>query len=174
MEQKFGVFVGRFSPLHIGHEAVIKGMIDTFGLENCLIILGSSNAPISYRHLFSYEDRRRFIKEVFGNIAVVGLPDYPTNEEWLLALDDILALRQIDKNSVVFFGGCEEDIYFFLENRRQCKLFNRFDGETPKISATEVRDALVRERALDNLLNPKICESVKLSFTIRWEKLKKL
>lgn len=166
--------MGRFSPLHIGHEVVIKGMIDTFGVENCLIILGSSNAPISFRHIFSYEDRRRFIKEVFGDIAIVGLPDYSTNEEWLLALDDILALRNVDKGEVVFFGGCEEDVYFFLENRRECKLFNRFDGQTPKISATEVRDALIRERSLDGLLNPKIRESVILSFTIRWEKLKKL
>ena len=174
MEQKFGVFVGRFSPLHIGHEVVIKGMIDSFGIENCLVILGSSNAPISFRHLFSYEDRRRFIKEVFGDIAIVGLPDYPTNEEWLLALDDILDLRKIDKKEVVFFGGCEEDIYFFLEHKRPCKLFNRFDGETPKISATEVRDALIRERSLDDLLNPKICEIVKVSFTLKWEKLKKL
>lgn len=174
MEKKFGVFVGRFSPLHVGHEAVIKGMIEAFGLENCLIILGSSNAQISFRHLFSYEERRRFIKEIFGDIAVIGLPDYPTNEEWILALDDILALLGISKEDVVFFGGCEEDVHFFIELKRPCKLFNRFDGETPKVSATEVRDALIHERSLDELVNPKLHEIIKVSFTLKWERLRKL
>lgn len=174
MENKFGIFVGRFSPTHLGHEAVIRKMINVCGLENCLIVLGSSNASMSFRHLFSYEDRRSFLKKIFEGIQIVGLPDYPTNNEWLLALDDILALNKVSSKKATFFGGCEEDIHFFLEAQRKCELLNRFDGTTPKVSATEVRDALIQGRSLEGLLNPVVTEEVKNSFNINWDRFRKM
>jgi nicotinic acid mononucleotide adenylyltransferase len=173
-ESKFGVFVGRFSPAHLGHEAVIGNMINNCGIGNCLVVLGSSNAPMSFRHLFSYEDRRRFLRKNYPDLQIVGLPDYPTNEEWLLALDDILALRGIESKQTIFFGGCEEDIHFFVENERRCQLLNRFDGTTPKVSATEVRDALIQGRSLEGLINGRIINDVKNCFTVKWDTFRKM
>ena len=173
MEKKFGIFVGRFSPMHLGHEAVIRSMIEACGIDNCLVFIGSSNTKMSYRHLFSYEDRRGFIKAVFPDLQIAPLPDHPTDEEWLLVLDDIISLKNIDPKQVIFFGGCEEDVYFFVEAGRRHQLINRFDGSTPKISATEVRDALIEKRPFDKLLNPLIVNAVKECFDLRWESFKK-
>lgn len=174
MKKNFGVFVGRFSPTHLAHEIVIRKMIEKCGVENCIIVLGSSNASMSLRHLFSYEDRRGFLKKLFPDIQIVGIPDYPSDGEWLLALDDILSLKGIDPKQSIFFGGCEEDINFFLEAGRKYQIYNRFDGVTPKISATEVRDALIQGRSLNNLLNPLLLNDIKDCFTIRWEKFRKI
>jgi nicotinic acid mononucleotide adenylyltransferase len=174
MNKDFGVFVGRFSPMHIAHEIVIRHMIEIYGIENCMVVLGSSNASMSFRNLFSYEDRRGFLKKIFPDIQVVGIPDFPTDNEWLLALDDILALRGVDPKDVIFFGGCEEDINFFLDAGRKYQIYNRFDGATPKISATEVRDALIQGRSLENLLNPVLIEPVKDCFAAKWEKFRKM
>jgi len=174
MKEKFGVFVGRFCPVHLGHEAVIASMIEECGVNNCLVVIGSSNASMSLRNLFSYEERREFLKIIFPELQIVGLPDYSTDKEWLTALDDILGLRKIKAEEIIFFGGCEEDIHFFFEFQRECKLINRFDGSTPKISATEVRDALIQERHAAHLLNPAVLEEVKKVFTIKWDRFRKM
>jgi len=143
-------------------------------VANCLVAIGSTNAGFSLRHFFSYQERRNFIKKLFPKIKVVGLPDYITDEEWLVALDDILTSMGINPKNVIFFGGCEEDVVFFLDKKRKCKIMNRFDGTTPKISATEVRDCLIFDRPLDGMLNPKIMTDVKKIFAEKWEKFKKI
>lgn len=174
MENKFGIFVGRFSPTQLGHEMVANHMIKICGPENSLLVLGSSNATMSFRHLFSYENRRSFLKKIFGDILIIGMPDYPSDREWLMALDDILSLKKIRPQDATFFGGCEEDIHFFLEAQRKCEILNRFDGSTPRISATEVRDALIQGRSLEGLLNPTIMEDVQNAFAINWNQFKKM
>jgi nicotinic acid mononucleotide adenylyltransferase len=174
MENKLGIFVGRFSPTQLGHEMVAKHMIEICGIENSLLVLGSSNASMSFRHLFSYENRRSFLKKIFGDIQIIGMPDYPTDREWLMALDDILSLKKINPREATFFGGCEEDIHFFLEAQRKCEILNRFDGSTPRISATEVRDALIQGRSLEGLLNPIIMDDVQNAFAINWNQFKKM
>jgi hypothetical protein len=168
------VMIGRVCPIHPGHEMVVGTMIETFGIENCLFGIGSSNHALSLRHFFSYGERRGFVQKIFPGLKVFGLPDYPSDEEWLTALDDILRISGVDPKTVTFFGGCQEDVRFFYEFGRTVQIMNRFDGTTPKVSATEVRDALISGRGLDNLLNPLIAEDVHTCFKAKWELFKKM
>ncbi len=107
-------------------------------------------------------------------MKVVGLPDYKTDTEWLSALDDMIRLAGIDPASVVFYGGCDEDIRFFTDAKRNVKIINRFDGSTPKISATEVRDALIHGRPLDGLVNQTLQSKIRDLFTKKWEEFKRM
>lgn len=169
------VYCGRFNPVHAGHEAVINNMIERYGLENIIVIIGSSNTAQSLRHFFSYNERKNFIQKLYPGIAVAGLPDYGHDDEWMAALDDIIHLRKNNQyDEQVFFGGCEEDISFFLERDRVCTILNRFDGTTPKISATEVRDDLISGRSLDGKINSTITDDVVNLFAEKWEKFKKM
>lgn len=117
---------------------------------------------------------------MYPNIPVVGIPDYKTDEEWLVALDDLLMShfslqsREEVKAKVTFLWGCEEDVAFFFDDARKVHIVNRFDGSTPKISATEVRDALIHGRDLENLLNPKLHDDVRNLFTTKWELFRKI
>lgn len=172
--KKLAVYVGRFNPFHNGHAAVVREMVDTHGVENCLLIVGSSNAGFSLRHFFSYQERKQFIQKVFPNIRLVGLPDYGNDQEWLSALDDILRATSIDPKDVTFFGGCQEDIRFFLDDGRTCTILNRFDGSMPKVSATEVRDSLIAGRPLESLVDKTIHDDVQVLFKQKWEKFKKI
>jgi phosphopantetheine adenylyltransferase len=171
---KFAVYCGRFNPMHFGHGAVVNEMISKFGVENCMLVVGSCNAGFSLRHFFSYQERRGFIKKAFPEMKVVGLPDYPTDEEWLVALDDLISTTGVNPAEVVFFGGCEEDILFFFEVGRNCQIINRFDGTTPKISATEVRDCLIYGRSLDGMVDPVVADEVQSLFRQKWERFKKI
>lgn len=162
-------YCGRFNPVHIGHEAVIKEMLALFGPKRCRIVIGSANASQSLRHFFSYEERRGLIRTVFPDVMTIPLGDFSTSdEEWILALDDLLVSSGMDLSKTVFFGGCEEDIVFFLKRNRRCHILNRFDGTTPKVSATEVRDCLIHERTMHAFLNPLIEQKVKDLFKVKW------
>ncbi len=166
---QFGVYCGRFNPIHAGHEAVIKKMLEIFQPENSRIIIGSANTSQSLRHFFSYEDRRGLIKEIFPNIKTLPLGDFPSNDdEWMIALDDLLQSSGMEISKTMFFGGCEEDISFFLKRNRACYILNRFDGTTPKVSATEIRDSLIHNRSIEDFINPVIQDKVRDLFKIKW------
>jgi hypothetical protein len=111
--------------------------------------------------------------------SIVGLPDYNSDEVWLSALDDIL-LSVFGNESIsphrelVFFGGCEEDVEFFIKAGRKVHIMNRFDGTTPKVSATEIRDDLLYERSLEGKLPPVIIPSVQEEFKKNWEIFKRI
>jgi nicotinamide mononucleotide adenylyltransferase len=166
-------FIGRLCPLHAGHEVVIRNMLETAG-ERSLIVIGSVNTPLSLRHFFSYEERRDFLHAVFPGARIVGVPDFREDREWLLALDDVLSVAGFDPEKTVFFGGCEEDVRFFTEANRQTAILNRFDGSTPKISATEVRDALIHGRSLRGLVNEVLIDRIQSSFAAKWELFKRM
>lgn len=173
------VNVGRLNPMHLGHEAVIDSSLNWFRGE-FLQILWSANASFSLRHFFTYAERREFFKKVYPNIPVVWIPDFKTDEEWLVALDDLLmshfwlSSREDVKQKVTFLWWCEEDVWFFVDDWRKVNIVNRFDWSTPKISATEVRDALIHSRDLEQLLNNKLVDDVRNLFNAKWELFRKI
>ena len=170
----YGVYVGRFNPLHNGHIAIISKMLELHGPDRSLLVIGSSNADFSLRHFFSYAERRAFIARAFNSIRIVGLPDYNNDRDWLTALDDLIRAAGMDPREVTFFGGCDEDIRFFHDDKRNCYILNRFDGTTAKVSATEVRDALIYGRPLEDLVHPAIIPDIQKLFKEKWEKFKKI
>ena len=163
-----GVYVGRFSPIHIAHEQVINKMLEIHG-DGSLIVIGSCNTPPSMRHFFSYVERRGFVQTLFPNVPTIPLPDFVSDDDWMLALDDMITLGGGNPHEVVFYGGCEEDLVFFLDRNRKCEILNRFDGTTPKISATEVRNALLHGQSLDGMVNPKIQSELAGLFHEHWQ-----
>lgn len=166
-----GFFIGRMNPIHLGHEAVINHMVKTCGAKNSTAIIGSSNASTSLRHFFSYSERRQLIKQLYPQLNVVGLPDYPTDDEWLLALNDLMhAIAGTSKpGEVIFFGGTHEDVRWFLDAKHTVKIIDRFSGATPVVSATQVRDHLIQGQSLDGLLDPQIITPVQDLFKQRWD-----
>ncbi|HSI21356.1 MAG TPA: adenylyltransferase/cytidyltransferase family protein [Verrucomicrobiae bacterium] len=167
------VYVGRLSPIHLGHERVIETMRQEADDKDILVVIGSCNQERSFRHFFSYLERRELLLTLYPNIRVVGLPDFPTDEEWLTALDDILKLDKATPQQSLFYGGCDEDILFFRQAGRNCKIINRFDGSSVKVSATEVRDALIHERSLDGMVNPVLHDKLLKMFGKNWEEFRR-
>lgn len=169
-----GVFLGKLGPIQTGHEVVIQTMFKMFGPEKSLIIIGSSNSNISLRHFFSYQERRHFIKTIFPEAKIIGLPDYLNNEEWLIALDDLLKETSFNPSTTTFFSGCEEDIVFLSQAKKKYHIVNRFDGTSVNISSTEVRDCLIHNRSLEGFINPIIETELRGLFNQKWEEFKKV
>lgn len=84
-----GLVIGRFQPLHKGHEAVIRTAI-----EDCVRVvvgIGSSNAQQSVKNPFSFEERKQMVQSVFGDtVEVVAVPDIHDPPNWVDHVVDTL------------------------------------------------------------------------------------
>src|SRR3990167_8290877 len=69
---KYSLLIGRYSFLHDGHKALIQRDLD----EGKKPLVAIRDTPISEKDPFTYEQRKRMIKSVFGNkVKVIKIPD---------------------------------------------------------------------------------------------------
>jgi nicotinamide mononucleotide adenylyltransferase len=175
---KFGVYVGRFNPIHWGHEKTTDTMIKKHGIKNSLLILGSSEAKLSIRNFFDCKERQTFINILYPNLQTEGLRDYNNDKIWLNKLDQIIQkFTNTEPEKIEFFGGCLEDVNFFVKAKRNIHIVDRFnknpssDENTPKICATEIRDALIRGLSIERMVNPKLLIPVQETFNKKKNKI---
>jgi bifunctional NMN adenylyltransferase/nudix hydrolase len=82
----YGIYIGRFQPLHIGHEQVIRQALER--CETLIIIVGSSYMARTPVNPFTFEERAKMIQmafthEVFsGRIVILPLYDYEHDYDW--------------------------------------------------------------------------------------------
>ena len=101
-----GIYIGRFQPLHYGHISIINE-----GLKKedfMIIIIGSKNKK-NDRNPFSYDIRKNFITEYFGdkNYFVEGLDDYDDDYMWIKNLEEIINQIILNNN----FFNCHLKLY---------------------------------------------------------------
>lgn len=85
------VFIGRFSPFHNGHKAVIDTAIQK--AKEVVIVVGSSFAARNIRNPFTFEERLTMIKSVYpqDNVKVVPVSDYPYDDsKWVAAVQNVV------------------------------------------------------------------------------------
>ncbi|WP_434403953.1 bifunctional nicotinamide-nucleotide adenylyltransferase/Nudix hydroxylase [Sphingobium sp. DN12] len=76
----FGVFIGRFQPLHIGHEHVIAHALEK--VERLIVLVGSANVARDPRNPFSFAEREAMLRSAFryeiaeGRLIVAPLDDH--------------------------------------------------------------------------------------------------
>lgn len=76
----FGVFIGRFQPLHIGHEHVIREALDQ--VKRLIVLVGSANVARDPRNPFTFDERAAMIRSAFayeiaeGRVIVEPLDDH--------------------------------------------------------------------------------------------------
>lgn len=170
---KWGAAIGRYCPIQIGHEMVIQTMQDM--CEHSFLFLGSANAPWSLPLFFDYRERTSLIRARFPNINIVPLPDFPgDNKAWLQSIRDILLTANFPLDETVIFGGSDEDVIVLAEDgHMKTHIVNRFDGTTPIISASQVRDALLHGRSLDGMISPEIQSAVQRIWDNKWPEFMK-
>lgn len=153
------VYVGRFSPLHLGHESIIKTMIQDVGFENVLILIGSATEFGTDRNPYSYTQRRDFIRTVFPRIRILPLGDVSDDDVWIQQLNDLVESVFGSKN-VVYYIGSIDDAKFYSGDRT----IKVVDRKTLPISGTLVRECLRTKTNIDPYVNSLICGKLTLKF----------
>lgn len=141
------VYLGRFAPFHKGHLRLVLRLISEVGVENTLILVGSSN-NMNRRTPYSYEARARIIQASIPDIEILPLPDGKTGLEYFdgttngIWLDSIERLAKKRNEKFVFYGGSEQDLEILAERFETRLLVDRF-AEGEGLSATKIRELVV-------------------------------
>lgn len=130
-----GLVIGRFQPLHKGHEALIRAAI-----EDCVHVtvgIGSSTAKQSPTNPFSYEERANMVRAVFGgDVDVVAIPDIHDPPNYAAHVTDITG--DIDR----VFGNDDRTLDLFEDaglpiRRPGLKDRATFEGKTIRMQMAE-------------------------------------
>ncbi|KKS94674.1 MAG: hypothetical protein UW68_C0036G0006 [Candidatus Collierbacteria bacterium GW2011_GWB1_44_6] len=172
MENKktYHVFLGRFAPLHVGHQRMINTLIARHSAKNILLLIGSSNSYNS-RTPYTYEERKSMIEAAYPGVRVLPFPDInpskiffdgSTNGLWL---DRLEKLADKMEAKFIFYGGCAEDLAV-LSERFQVEIVHNRDHKDHGESATQVRQALETsdDQILEKMLNPEVLPLAKAGY----------
>ena len=112
---KLGVFIGRCQPLHDGHVACIKAMLDS--MDKGIVLLGSANAMPSVKNPFTFSDRKSLITlrfvEYLDKLVILPLNDYRYDDAaWVGDVDMIIDKYSDDATSVHIFGHKKEGNFY--------------------------------------------------------------
>ena len=89
-----GAFVGRFQPLHDGHKACIRKVLEQH--DHCVVLVRDTDQ--TDKNPFPYEERKKMILEAFpdGNVSVVSISDPDANLTFYIGRDVGYGLIQLD------------------------------------------------------------------------------
>jgi bifunctional NMN adenylyltransferase/nudix hydrolase len=146
------VFIGRFSPLHIGHKAVIDTALEQ--AKEVVVVVGSSFAARNIRNPFTFDERKAMIKAVFPSdrVKVVPVSDYPYDDnKWVNAIQTIVDETVPHVKDVGLIGHSKDSTSYYLnifprwKNHVEVK---NVDG----INATDIRNIVLAGKFPENTL----------------------
>jgi bifunctional NMN adenylyltransferase/nudix hydrolase len=107
----YGVFIGRFQPLHVGHQHIITEALKR--VETLIIGVGSAWSPRTPVNPFTYSDRVTLLQLAYrheieeGRIKIVPLHDHALDTDWARAVQDAVdevVLSHANKGGVRLSG----------------------------------------------------------------------
>ena len=126
---------------------LIDKMINVFGVENCLILIGSSNT-LNSRTPFSFRLRKKMLNTLYPKLKVLPVPDSTPNLSHYSEKGNRIWFKTVKKierrlgAKFIFFGGSKKDLGVLSQRYKTRVLLSRkLAGKD--ISATKVRKALI-------------------------------
>jgi len=157
----YAVFIGRFQPLHLGHEAIIRKGLEI--ANHVLIVVGSSTASRSLRNPFTFEERKTMIELAVGEmgfprkwlpVTILPLADSAYNfHDWLIRVKTLInaaakstpirVMGQPINNSprIALLGHYKDDTSYYLNYFPEYD-FIPVDTQEGGIGATAIREEI--------------------------------
>jgi cytidyltransferase-like protein len=158
---QIGVYIGRFNPIHKGHQMTLEKMLHNHTSDRSLIVIGSANATLSLRNLFTYKERRNFIQTLYPKAKIAPLADQMADEDWFSSLLDLVHIAfPFHHNINLYCGDLKDVIDFDHKDKVTIHIIDRYKEQV--YSATEVRTRIMmaEKRELTGLLDERILDSV--------------
>ena len=151
------VFIGRFSPFHLGHKAVIEQALTE--ADKVIILVGSAYTSRNVRNPWTFEERKIMITGSFSsvpkNLIVKPLPDYPYNDQkWKASVRSTVmsSLPWSDMPPKIGLIGHNKDhTSYYL------KMFTDWSEVSVKnykdLNATEIRENMFSMKHINHMKN---------------------
>ena len=137
------VFIGRFQPLHRGHQEVIERARKLS--KNVLVLVGSAGVARSARNPFTYDERDAMIRNLYDDITIMPIHDHTYNDNaWILEVqqrvNDMVQHLGIENPKIGLIGHAKDHTSYYL------KLFPDWASENVEqvspLNSTAIREML--------------------------------
>ena len=148
-QYKTSLIIMRAQPFHLGHEFLVREMLETS--DKVYILIGSAQESGTPKNPFTYTQRRQMIINVFGNddrICIKPIADLGDYTRWA--------------NYIVTNLGFKPDAYYCGDDQDKA-LFDAIGVNTIEFPRTEIpiSATMVRETGDMSLVNPANAEIIK-------------
>lgn len=147
MKHKFAVFIGRFSPIHLGHVALLNKALEV--AENVIVVIGSHNRAKNIKNPWSSLERQEMIESCLSEenkarTSFVFMNDYLySDNQWIFTLQNKIAEASNDSEDIALVGFNSDDSSYYLNYFPKWKFYNcPTDYE---FHATYIRDLLFKK-----------------------------
>lgn len=146
-----GLYVGRFQPVHEGHCHIIKKALSM--CDKLIVVIGSAQESRTERNPFTYEERERFIRNIFyeeirnKRMIILGIPDRekPSNDSsWGVYLFNYIEDTLGYSPTIIFEGHEGERTHWYDEFKEHLVIHRVSRGLIP-ITATKVRNYILNK-----------------------------
>lgn len=162
----FAVFIGRFQPLHLGHQQVIDEALRR--ARHVIILIGSSFSSRSPRNPFTYNERANMIARAYpqavaeNRLSIRPLTDFPYDDKaWVNKVEKTVnrvvlqqmnhglkvTLHGVNDASIALIGFAKDHTSYYL------KMFPRWSSinvvPTKSIDATSIRNEFFTSGRID-------------------------
>lgn len=152
------VFIGRFQPLHLGHEYAVRKALEFS--KQVLIIIGDTGGPRTIKNPWTLDERESMIQEAFfdeigdGRVLIDSALDFPyTDHEWIAQVQDIVnnTAEELHAEKIAIVGHEKDSSSFYLRVFPQWKFVDTgfeelSNGIIRRIDATEIRKMIFEGR----------------------------
>ena len=162
---KVGFYIGRFQPIHIGHESIIRKMLDECVIA--IVAVGSAQEHNTQRNPFNFWERKDLITNVFyrevieGRLIIIPIKDRenPSNDaSW----GDYVFEK------VKWFTNEQPNVVYEGEETERSTWYDNLDVTIVKVprsdipvSATEIREGLCGNGVYSLSVNPMIPAAIR-------------
>ena len=109
MDELF-VFIGRFQPLHLEHERIIKSLLNENPSARVLVLVGSANLSRSVKNPFTFYERKEMLLDSIesSRLYIDALNDFYNDNDWLQEVYRLIKLCSL-RDTNVKIVGCNKD-----------------------------------------------------------------
>ena len=143
------VFIGRFQPLHLGHQRVIESALGMS--KHVMVMIGGLGKARTSRNPFTFEERQDMISRLYPDVRICGIHDHTYNdtawvEEVQSCVNNFAKLAGAEKIGLI---GCAKDhTSYYL------KMFPEWGSEAVEhlnpLNATSIRKMFYEETHMEH------------------------
>ena len=164
-----GFCIIRCQPFHIGHDRLIKQM-----MEECAygtVLIGSAQESGTEKNPLPYFIRKKMIQnvwrksEAYNRLRIVGIKD-TNSTPWNMHVLETIKKEQPDKSAPdVIYVGDESEYLFFKNDISNVEICSRTTQDFPFLSGNMVRDMIaLRDERYKEFVHPENIELVEKNF----------
>src|SRR5438105_4710821 len=106
MNQKIGLFIGRFQPFHLGHLEDIQQIAETPDIAKVIVGIGSSQEEYTQQNPFTVTEREAMILasvDLEKPFELLEIPDIHNDQKWVKWVESLCP--EIGAENTVIYSG---------------------------------------------------------------------